>query len=97
MYIRSFSLPINKEEAIIKERMAYNGGIYGYIDNIYPCGLFVDKKLDTIAFSPITIFYGGNGSGKSTLLNLISQKLKLNRIAPFNSMMGAMEITSTER
>lgn len=85
MYIRSFSLPINKEEAIIKERMAYNGGIYGYIDNIYPCGLFVDKGLGTINFSPITIFYGGNGSGKSTLLNLISQKLRLNRIAPFNS------------
>lgn len=85
MYIRSFSLPINKEEAIIKERMAYNGGIYGYIDNIYPCELFARKELETIIFSPITIFYGGNGSGKSTLLNLISEKLKLNRIAPFNS------------
>ena len=85
MYIRSFSLPINKEEAIIKAQMAYNGGIYGYIDNIYPCGLFAGKKLETITFSPITIFYGGNGSGKSTLLNLISQKLRLNRIAPFNS------------
>lgn len=65
--------------------MAYNGGIYGYIDNIYPCNLFVEKKLKTISFSPITIFYGGNGSGKSTLLNLISRKLRLNRIAPFNS------------
>lgn len=85
MYIRSFSLPINNEESIIKGRMAYNGGIFGYIDNIYPCCLFADKKLETITFSPITIFYGGNGSGKSTLLNLISQKLKLNRIAPFNT------------
>ena len=85
MHIRSFSLPINNEESIIKERMEYNGGSFGYIDNIYPCGLFADRKLDTITFSPITIFYGGNGSGKTTLLNLISQKLKLNRIAPFNS------------
>jgi predicted ATPase len=30
-------------------------------------------------------FYGGNGSGKSTLLNLIAQKLKLNRVAPYNT------------
>lgn len=85
MYIRSFSLPIYNEENIIEERMAYNGGIFGYIDNIYPCCLFAEKKLETIEFSPITIFYGGNGSGKTTLLNLISQKLQLNRIAPFNS------------
>ena len=28
---------------------------------------------------------GSNGSGKSTLLNLIAEKLKLNRIAPYNS------------
>ncbi|MBQ6589281.1 MAG: AAA family ATPase [Butyrivibrio sp.] len=65
--------------------MEYNGGIYGYIDNIYPCGLFSGRKLETITFSPITIFYGDNGSGKTTLLNLISQRLRLKRIAPFNS------------
>ena len=85
MFIRSFYLPISNEQSIIEERMAYNGGTYGYIDNTYPCRLFADKKLEMINFSPITIFYGGNGSGKSTLLNLISQKLKLKRIAPFNS------------
>jgi predicted ATPase len=41
--------------------------------------------LFEIGFKKITILYGGNGSGKSTLLNLIAEKLKLNRIAPYNS------------
>ena len=55
------------------------------MDNPYPCGLFAEKDLFKIEFKKITIFYGGNGSGKSTLLNLIAEKLKLNRIAPYNS------------
>jgi predicted ATPase len=65
--------------------MDENGGLYGYIDNPYPCGIFRPKGLGEIDFATVTIFYGGNGSGKSTLLNLISSKLELNRIAPFNS------------
>ncbi len=85
MYLNWFSLPIDIENILIAERMAYNGGQFGYIDNIYPCQLFNNKELETIYFSPITIFYGGNGSGKTTLLNLIAQRLELNRIAPFNS------------
>ena len=85
MYLESFTLPIEKENRMIKERMTYNGGPYGYIDNIYPCGLFSEKKLYEMNFDRITIFYGGNGSGKSTLLNLIANKLELNRVAPFNS------------
>ncbi len=85
MYLESFSLPIDKEQAMISKRMAENGGSHGYIDNIYPCGLFGEKQLYEIIFRNITIFYGGNGSGKSTLLNLIAAKLELNRIAPFNS------------
>lgn len=52
--------------------------------NIYPFKIFPQKGLESIEFSPITIFYGGNGSGKSTLLNIISEKLKLERSAPFN-------------
>lgn len=85
MYLERFILPIDKEQKMIAERMAYNGGNYGYIDNVYPCGLFSAKGLREINFDKITIFYGGNGSGKSTLLNLIACKLDLNRIAPFNS------------
>lgn len=85
MYLDKFVLPIDKEQKMIAERMAHNGGRYGYIDNVYPCGLFSAKGLREINFDKITIFYGGNGSGKSTLLNLIACKLDLNRIAPFNS------------
>ncbi|MGI6072460.1 MAG: AAA family ATPase [Lachnospiraceae bacterium] len=85
MYLELFRLPIEKEERLLSELAAYNGGEYGYIDNPYPCGLFTEKELYEVSFKNITIFYGGNGSGKSTLLNLIAQKLELNRIAPFNS------------
>lgn len=84
-YLEKFVLPIDKEKRIIQERMAENGGEYGYIDNIYPCGIFSKVQLSQVDFEPITIIYGGNGSGKSTLLNLIAQKLELNRIAPYNS------------
>ena len=85
MYLERFILPIEKEASMIGERMEHNGGIYGYIDNIYPCGVFSKKQLYEVNFDKITIFYGGNGSGKSTLLNLIANKLELNRVAPFNS------------
>ena len=86
MYLDCFKIPIDKEEAMLKKRMIQNGGPkHGYIDNSYPCGLFFYKQFHEVNFDRITIFYGGNGSGKSTLLNLIAQKLKLNRVAPYNS------------
>lgn len=85
MYVDRFVLPINAEDAMISKRMEDNGEKYGYIDNIYPCGIFSKKQLSEVNFEGITIFYGGNGSGKSTLLNLIANKLQLNRIASFNS------------
>lgn len=85
MYLDTFTLPIDFEEPMIQKQCAHNGGIYGYIDNTYPCRMFGNRELYEISFKNVTIFYGGNGSGKSTLLNLITQKLELNRIAPFNS------------
>lgn len=85
MYLERFCIPVEEETRLIRDRMIYNGGPYGYIDNIYPCGIFCKKDLREINFEPVTILYGGNGSGKSTLLNLIAQKLKLERIAPYNS------------
>ncbi len=85
MYLERFTLPIDMEDDLLADRAAENGGPYGYVDNPYPCGLFAEKDLFEIGFKKITILYGGNGSGKSTLLNLIAEKLKLNRIAPYNS------------
>lgn len=82
MYLEKFVLPINSEEMLLNKNADENGG---YIDNSYPCGIFSRKNLYDIYFKNVTIFYGGNGSGKSTLLNLIAEKVKLNRIAPFNS------------
>ncbi len=85
MYLDNFKLPIEKEDNLIRERMIHNGGLHGYIDNLHPCGLFSAKRLYEINFDTITVFYGENGSGKSTLLNLIANKLRLHRVAPFNS------------
>lgn len=85
MYLESFKLPIDVEDELLADRAQENGGPGGYIDNPYPCGLFAEKGFSEIGYKKITIFYGGNGSGKSTLLNLIAEKLKLNRIAPYNS------------
>lgn len=86
MYLETFRLPINIEDRLLENRAELNGGRrFGYVDNPYPCGLFSEKELHSVVFKKITIFYGGNGSGKSTLLNLIAEKLKLNRIAPYNS------------
>ena len=85
MYLEKFILPIDMEDDLLADRAAENGGPHGYVDNSYPCGLFAEKDLFEIGFKKITILYGGNGSGKSTLLNLIAEKLRLNRIAPYNS------------
>ncbi|MDE6963415.1 MAG: AAA family ATPase [Lachnospiraceae bacterium] len=85
MYLDNFKLPIDREDKLIRERMIHNGGPHGYIDNLYPCGIFSEKRLREINFDRITVFYGENGSGKSTLLNLIAHKLGLHRAAPFNS------------
>lgn len=85
MYVDSFTLPIDLEADLLRQRARENGGQFGYVDNPYPCGLFAERDLSEIGFKKITIFYGGNGSGKSTLLNLIAEKLALNRIAPYNS------------
>ena len=84
-FLNSFSLPIDMEEKLIRDRAEVNGGGFPYIDNVYPCCIFGKKELYNLSFGRITVLYGGNGSGKSTLLNLISEKLCLKRLAPFNS------------
>lgn len=63
MFLDKFILPIDREDKIVSVRMAENGGIYGYVDNIYPCGIFSRNNFSEVDFSNITVFYGGNGSG----------------------------------
>lgn len=50
----------------------------------YPFGVFRNRELPAFRFAPITFFYGGNGSGKSTLLQVIAEKLRIRRGAPYN-------------
>lgn len=89
MFLSSFTLPIDYENDILDERAMHNSGktVYfgGYVDNPYPCLVFTDRGIKEIFFNRITVLNGGNGSGKSTLLNLIARKLKLERIAPYNT------------
>lgn len=85
MFIESLTLPVNSESGIYEKVRSKLYGQYGELDNRYPCGLFGSMGLEKIYFNNITIFYGSNGSGKSTLLNIIAEKLKLNRVSPFNS------------
>lgn len=81
MYLETFKLPINQEEKIIQSCESR----HKYIDNIYPCGIMSENLFSEINFAGVTILYGGNGSGKSTVLNLIAEKLRLNRVSPYNS------------
>ena len=55
MYVETFTLPIDKELALLRKRAEHNGGKAGYIDNPYPCGLFSRKGFSEIYFRNITI------------------------------------------
>ena len=84
IYLDQFTIPNEKNEDHISHVQACDYWQKGYTENRYPCEVFTDRGLHSLDFSTITILYGGNGSGKSTLLNLIAEKLRLNRLAPFN-------------
>ncbi len=81
LYLDSFSLPIEEEYFLLDQQRR----VRGFIDNSYPCGIFLRKHLYDLNFRRVTILYGGNGSGKTTVLNLIAEKLGLIRLSPFNS------------
>ena len=86
LYLKYFNLPTDEQELdyLFDSRKSGKLDMQCY-SNQYPFGIFPHKRLSKIEFEPITIFYGGNGSGKSTLLNVIAEKLKLERTAPFNN------------
>lgn len=53
-------------------------------DSYYPFQVLTKIGFERIDFEPVTILYGGNGCGKSTVLNVIAEKMKLERGAPYN-------------
>lgn len=84
-YLESFRLvSAIKEDGYILS-FPYKLEMTCYNDNVYPFKIFPQKQLNDLSFDDVTIFCGGNGSGKSTILNIIAQKLKLVRSAPFNN------------
>lgn len=79
LYLEGFGLPgINFEEGFLGEirETCY--------EDFYPFGLFPAMELDQVSMDTVTIFYGGNGSGKTTLINVIAEKLRALRTAPYN-------------
>ncbi len=88
-YLESFTLAGEKNE--VDYILGFGRGL-GKMDmqcysrtNVYPFKIFPQKRLERLDFEPITVIYGGNGSGKSTILNLIAEKLRIERNAPFNN------------
>ena len=85
-YLDRFTLPRYDVEGKYLTSFPYKLEMQCYSHtNVYPFRIFPQKRLENLSFEPITLFYGGNGSGKSTLLNVIAQKLRLERSAPFNN------------
>lgn len=79
MYLNTLKLQTDTQEMAFLlglKRTCYNG--------VYPYKIFPEKELETIAFAPITIFYGGNGSGKTTLLNIIAELTGVTRHSAFS-------------
>lgn len=70
IYLKNFELLNDVQEHGLTYQEQRN-----IFNNYYPIGIFSSKKLLSINFENITIFYGGNGSGKTTLLEIISDKL----------------------
>ncbi len=81
-YLTSFTFPTERDEM----EFMFGCGAHkaAFPDSIYPFKIFSQKPLRKLELSGITILYGGNGSGKSTALNVIAEKLRIRRDAPFN-------------
>lgn len=84
-YLESFTLPTEDDEIGYLWSFGKTDMQCYSTTNVYPFKIFPNKGLDRLDFDPITVIYGGNGSGKSTILNLIAEKLRLERSAPFNN------------
>ena len=83
-YLKKFYLASESDEEFFILNYPYQLEMGCYTKDVYPFKIFPQKRLKALEFEPITIFYGSNGSGKSTLLHIISQKLKIQHISPWN-------------
>ncbi|MCL1964914.1 MAG: AAA family ATPase [Firmicutes bacterium] len=79
VYLDSITFP--DEDAEWDFRVSLQKTCY---NTLYPFCILSQAGLARIDFEPITLLYGGNGSGKTTALNIIAEKLRLERSAPFN-------------
>lgn len=79
LFLDSFRFPDDEEEFDFILSVKLN--CYG---SFYPFKILSKREFQMVNFEPVTIFYGGNGCGKTTALNVIAEKLKLQREAPFN-------------
>ncbi|MBQ4648158.1 MAG: AAA family ATPase [Clostridia bacterium] len=82
VYLMSFRMPTQDDEEnyMIKSKKASRT----CYTTKYPFGLFRHRELPEFYFTDITVFCGNNGSGKSSILNVMGEKLRLERTAPFN-------------
>ena len=85
-YLKSFTFLTESDEEDYLMNYPYQQemGCYSHT-NVYPFKVLPAMGLRRLELAPVTILCGSNGSGKSTVLNLIAQKLRLNRPAPFNN------------
>lgn len=79
VYLEELTLPSENAETdfIFNERRTCFG-------TMYPFKIFPAKRLESIEFESVTLFYGGNGSGKTTLLNVIAEKIGAIRHSEYN-------------
>lgn len=81
LYLSSFSFPTQEEEeAFLNDPSTW----LTCFNTFYPFQVLSQKGVEKIEFEPFTVLYGGNGCGKTTILNMIAEKLRLKREAPFN-------------
>ncbi len=82
IFLNRFRLPTKEdEENFFYLRNMLNHNVY---TSEYPFYLFSERRMPTLDFSDITVFYGNNGSGKSTVLNVVAEKLELPRATLYN-------------
>ncbi len=80
IYLSGFEFPTDEQE---KRGLPRRSEMTCY-NTFYPFGVLSARGLMRLELEPVTILYGSNGSGKTTALNIIAEKLRVYRDAPYN-------------